>query len=650
MGSYILLIGEATPGDQTTCASVAGMSGLDIRYHAGKSVFTIESGEGLPGACISFLPCDRNTILSVFGDMPLGFGQEIPFFQKVDTDAAASAFPAFLSDLPIEGYFQCPLSELAVRNMVSAIRRHEQFMEQNREIIGEIMKYRRQKHQLIKIATSLSQHSDLDSLLASILLETRDIVAADAGSIYIREKEGPGGKFTNKIRFKISQNDSVDIGHKSEEFVIAIDKTTVAGYVAETGQLLNIEDIFKLGDGVPYKIARKEYERKFDYRVKSMLTVPLKNMAGEVAGVLQLMNKKSDKNARLATADDVDKTVAAFTMSDEDFILSIASQAAVSIERVQLYQEIQSIFEGYLKSSIAAIDERDRVTSGHSRRVMGYALAFADAVNRENGGPFGGERFDETRKNQFRFSALLHDIGKIGVPEALLTKETRLSKDAMAAVAMRAEYIRAQMRPAGAAGGMFSWSSEKELDEDVEFINKINGAGFLSDPDHARLSAIAKKQFADTKGQAHTFLSDQEFESLAVRKGNLTDKERDRINSHAQATRRILSRIPWTRELEGIPDIACHHHEKLDGSGYPDGLKGDRLSFESKALAVIDIYEALVAQDRPYKPKMPPEKAIEILRAEVRVNHLDAAIVEFFVANNIYKIFLDEQIPDARPA
>jgi HD-GYP domain-containing protein (c-di-GMP phosphodiesterase class II) len=643
MNSFVLILGDISPAEMQAFAAAAAASKVDIRHHPDASAITFEGEACLPWGCVSFLPCQRDAILSLFGAMPLGFGREIPFYQKVDDDS----IPPFCADLPIDGYFRSPLGELVVRNMLSAMTRHASIMQQNREVIGELMKYRKQKHQLIKIATSLSQHSGLSSLLASILAETRDIVAADAGSIYVREKAGPGGPFTDKIRFKISQNDSVDIGHKSEEFVIPMDTTTVAGFVAGTGQLLNIEDIFALGD-VPYKTARKEYEKKFDYRVKSMLTVPLKNMAGEVAGVLQLMNKKSDPAARLLSADDVENTVVPFTLSDEDFIQSIASQAAVSIERVQLYQEIQSIFEGYLRSSIAAIDERDRVTYGHSRRVMGYTLAFTDAINRTGDGPFAQEHFDENRKNQFRFAALLHDIGKIGVPEALLTKESRLSKDAMAGIAMRAEFVRARMRWNPAAGP-FSWQTEAELDADVEFVKKINGAGFLSDPDHARLAAIAEKRYGDTKGEVHAFLTGSELECLSVRKGNLTEKERERINSHAQATRRILSRIPWTRELERIPDIACHHHEKLDGTGYPDGLTGDKLSFESKALAVIDIYEALVAQDRPYKPKMPPEKAIEILRAEVRANHLDGAIVEFFVTNGIYKIFLDEQFPNASP-
>jgi HD-GYP domain-containing protein (c-di-GMP phosphodiesterase class II) len=313
---------------------------------------------------------------------------------------------------------------------------------------------------------------------------------------------------------------------------------------------------------------------------------------------------------------------------------------------VQLHQEIKDIFEGYLRSSIAAIDERDRVTYGHSRRVMGYAMAFADAVNRENGGPFGDVRFSEDRKNQFRFAALLHDIGKIGVPEALLTKEHRLSLEGMSVIRTRAEFVKAmkQIRPAIETK---SWASIADLDNDVSFIETVNKSGFLSDDGLARLQAIRAKTYVDLSGVSAPFLGDAEFESLSIKTGNLTPKERTRINSHAQATRRILSRIPWTRELSQIPEIASHHHERLDGSGYPDGLKEHELSFESKALAVIDIYEALVAQDRPYKPRMPPQKALEILRAEAAARHLDTAIVEFFVSSGTYKIFLDEQASDA---
>jgi len=643
MSAFILLLGNVPDSDANLCKELAARSSIDVQIKQNASEVVIANETGFPCGCISFLEPNRQKIIDVFGEMPLGFGQEIPFFQKIETDNS----PSDLSDLPIDGFFRTPLSLLALSNIFSAMTRHGALLNQNREIMGEIMKYRKQKRQLISIATSISLHSDLDNLLASILAETRDIVGADAGSIYIREKNSPGGSFTNKIRFKISQNDSVDIGHKSEEFVVSIDQTTVAGFVAGSGRLLNIEDVSKETGNVPYRTGRKEYEKKFEYLVKSMLTVPLKNMAGEVAGIVQLMNKKSDPALRLIGPADAKQNVVPFTVSDEDFILSIASQAAVSIERVQLHQEIKSIFEGYLHSSIAAIDERDSVTYGHSRRVMGYALAFADAVNHNGRDIFKGECFDENRKNQFRFAALLHDIGKIGVPEALLSKESRLSKEAMDTVCLRIEYASARMKWAAQADEMAPWASQEALESDTAFLKKVNAAGFLNEPDLARLLTIAQKQYVDVHGIKRPILTERELECLSVRKGNLTNAERERINSHAQATRRILSRIPWTKELSAIPDIACHHHEKLDGSGYPDGLTEKNISFESKALAVIDIYEALVAQDRPYKPKMAPEKAIEILRAEAKENHLDATIVEFFVSSGIYKIFLEEQFSDA---
>jgi HD-GYP domain-containing protein (c-di-GMP phosphodiesterase class II) len=645
MGNSIIFLGEVPAADGDLLREVVATFGFDGKFFPVEMPPKFDSGHDIPCGCISFIPCTQEAMLDLFGAMPIGFGQEIPLFQRVDGEEV----PAFCAMMPFIGFFRSPLSPLNCRNMMMTIARCGMLTSQNRDVVGEMMKYRKQKHQLIKIGTSVSLQNDLEKLLSLILAESRDVVAADAGSVYIREKSGPGGSFTDSLRFKISQNDSVDIAGKSSEFSIPINNNSVAGYVALKGETLSIEDLGKLNDSVPFKKTRKEYEDKFAYQVKSTLTVPLKNLSGEVAGVLQLMNKKNTP-CRLLSSDDVEKFVAPFTQSDEDFVHSIASQAAVSIERVQLYQEIKDIFEGYLGSSIAAIDERDRVTYGHSRRVMGYAMAFADAVNRENGGPFAGMLFSEDRKNQFRFAALLHDIGKIGVPEALLTKEFRLSTDGLAVIRARAEYVKLLLVSMAAAKGPLSWQSPAHVDSDVEFLVMLNKVGSINDEDFARLQKIRGKFYFDAGGGRLPFLTDLEFEYLSVRKGNLTEKERERINFHAQATRRILSRIPWTRELQEIPEIASHHHERLDGSGYPDGLKDEQLSFESKALAVIDIFEALVAQDRPYKPKMAPQKAIEILRAEVKANHLDGRIVEFFISSGTYKIFLDETQSDAARA
>ena len=634
----IFLLGKVALSDRKLLIDVAGGCDADIQFHEGyENVFNDERGDfsrvGVRPSqgCISFFPCEQQSILRLFSSMPIGSGQEIPFFQRIDSESP----PDFLKKVPVCGIFHCPLTKTSAWNMITAIIRDTTLAANNRELLNEIARDRTQKFHLVNIGTALSSHNNLDKLLSFILSESRDLVGADAGSIYIREKSTPGGSFIDKLRFKISQNDSVDVS-QAAEFIIPMNHDTIAGYVASTGELLNIEDVYHLPASLPCRFG-SEWDKKLSYRMKSMLTIPMKNMTGMVVGILQLMNKKKEKARRLSSPLEVESWVGLFSVSDEDLLCSIGSQAAVSIERAQLYREIESIFEGYLKSSVAAIDERDAITYGHSRRVMGYAMAFADAVNTVNEGPFKGIIFSDARKNQFRFAALLHDIGKIGVPEALLMKETRLSIGAMEALKARIDFILLSMQ--SLQGKESAWGSTDDLNADGLFLKKINTTGYLSDVDFQRLSAVREKYYFDLNGQKLPFLSNEEWESLSVRRGNLTSVERQKINSHAISTRRILSRVPWTADLQDIPEIACHHHERLDGSGYPDGLDSEKISFESKVLAVIDIYEALVAQDRPYKPKMAPEKAIAVLRDEVEAKHLDRDIVEFFIEEGIYKIF-----------
>jgi len=636
----ITVLGNAPESDRELIASCAQHLCAGAGVEAIVRAAAPGADEGPTNAFVSYVECSADAVRDAFARLPIGTGERIPFFQRVDTPD----FPAFLTQFPVFGTFESPLSPAGAYTLCTSIVQHEKFMEQNRALMGEVVKYRKQKHQLIKIGTALSSQNDLGSLLAMILAESRDLVGADAGSIYVRERSGPGKPFTNQLRFITSQNDSVDVAAKSKEFTIPIDQNSIAGHVALSGEALNISDVYRIDESVPYKFG-KNFEREFGYRVKSMLTVPLTNLAGLVVGVVQLMNKKRDPARRLTDQSLVDWQVVEFNYSDEDFVRTIASLAAVSVERVQLHEDIQQIFEGFLDSSIAAVDERDRVTSGHSRRVMGYALSFADAINAASDGPFAKEHFSEARMRQFKFAALLHDIGKIGVPEALLTKETRIARGEFAGVLSRFEIVRSQIL-FGNTDAQPPWDSVEALDEDRAFVEKLNRSGFVGDQDLERLSRIRDKRYRDSSGHEQVMLGDAEWEALSVRKGNLTAEERDLINSHAVSTWRILSKIPWTSELENIPDIAAHHHEKLDGSGYPDGLRAEELSLEARILAAVDIYEALVSQDRPYKPAMPPDKAIGILRFEVKDGHLDGDVVEFFVEKGIHRIFF-EQSPAA---
>ncbi len=583
-----------------------------------------------PLGYISYIPCVPEAIRNLFADLPTGAGEKIPIFQRIESDSP----PDFLSAFPILGFFNSPLNSIFVKNIWNTILSHESIMTQNRDILIEMMKYRRQKHQLIKISSSLSSISDLETILKSILLESRRVVGADAGSIYMRERGGPGNEFVNRLRFKIAQNDSVELPETTEITSIPIDTNTIAGYVAHTGEPLNIRDVYELDDAAPYTFG-KEFDIRFGYRMKSMLTVPLKNMNGTVVGVVQLMNKKTSPAVRVLDPETATHEVIVFNYSDEDFIVSIASLAAVTMERAQLHEDIEKLFEGFMNSSIAAVDERDRVTSGHSQRVMAYSLALADAVSAQKDGPFADISFAPQRRRRLQFAALLHDIGKIGVPEALLNKDNRLSDSRMHALNARFDYLHLLhgIQKESVSNG---WLGVEEIEADRSLLEKVNLIGFLPEEEYTRMEKLRWKQYTDPRGTVSNFLSDEDWAALSVRRGTLTDKERARINFHAVSTHRILAEIPWTSELAGIPEIAAHHHEKLDGSGYPDHLKESDITLEMRILAIADIFEALVAQDRPYKPAMSIDRALAILHEEAKAGKLDSALVDLFESAGIH--------------
>lgn len=630
--NLILILGNCSEPDRYVIDRCAVQRGLVTRYVSRAQWQEWDYSWDSAIGYLSFLPYSSSTLLDLFALLPVGSGQMPLCFQAVDL------YDSTISDTLITGSFIMPVSAVAMGTILSSIELQASLLEQNMALVNEVNRYRKEKNRLMNIGLALSSEQDLDSLLEWILEEALSITLADAGSIYIRENIGAGEGYTNRLLFKVTQNKSVDISKGEKQDPLPISENTIAGHVALTGKPLRIDDVGRLDADVPYSWGRG-FVRRFGYQIKSMLAVPLKNLQGEVVGVLQLMNKKLSTAVRLSDSDAVRDHALAFSHSDEDTVMSIGSLAAVSIERAQLTSNIQHLFEGFLSSSVAAIDERDRVTSGHSKRVADYAMSFVDAINTESQGVFADVQFSLERKQQFEFAALLHDIGKIGVPEALLTKDLRLPAGEIAALGARFEIIRIQMK---LTGGTCGWPHEEALEEDWLFLQKVNASGFLSDDDFKRLSALRDKTYATHDNPSALLISDSEWEHLSIRQGNLTPIERDLINSHAQATRRILSKIPWTKEMRLIPSIACHHHEKIDGSGYPDGLSGDAISLESRILAVVDIYEALVAQDRPYKPRMPYTKALEILRFEASKNRLDSDIVEFFIDHNIYKIFFTE--------
>jgi len=473
----------------------------------------------------------------------------------------------------------------------------------------------------IKIAVNLSAEKDLKKLMNLITREAMELASAAKGTLYLVDHENM------KLMFYVT-----DQKHLNEAFV-PLNPQSISGYVGVTGNLLLIDDVYELADDSPYKF-NKSFDMASGFRTKSMLVIPLFSHKNEILGVLQLINKTCDGN------------ILGFNEDDLRVIQAVGSLAAVSIENTLLYREIESLFESFVRYSATAIDERDPCTGGHSRRVAEYSVKLAEAL--------GG--FTPDQLKEISYASWLHDLGKIGVREAVLNKANKLTaseldafKNRLRAIAGRVaadayEFVikimgegltAASLEVVEIMAGVTNYRAEVE--EDIKFIEQINIPGFLSDDKAKRLSEIYAKKYIDASGAEWGFMTAEEFENLAVVRGNLTTAERIEMESHASKTYDILRHIPFTRDLKNVPDIAGRHHEKLDGTGYPAKLKSDDIPVQSKIIAIVDVFDALTARDRPYKKAMPTEVALKILREEAAAGKIDSAILGVFIEKEVYK-------------
>ena len=487
---------------------------------------------------------------------------------------------------------------------------------------------------LNSIGIALSSQTDLRILLETIVKEARGFTNSDAGSLYRKEED--------KLIFEVAQNDTLDrrLGEKKKEafspFPIPLTKKSISGYVALTGITLNISDVYHLSGEEEYSFNR-DFDSRNNYKTTSMLVIPMKDHEGEIIGVLQLINAIDEMG-----------NIVPYPQDLQDLISSLASQAAVAIRNAKLIGDIKNLFESLVKYSATAIDARSPHTAGHSRRVSELSVKVAKAINEENNGPLSDVRFNPLEIEELRIAGWLHDIGKIGVREWVLEKANKLNDDRIEAIKNRflfiKEKIKNELLKREIEGGYDPTdieeklnSSLKELDDDVEFINIVNKPGFLKDSDLERLKNVASKKYLSSNGSKEPYLTEFEYTNLSVRKGNLTEEEYKNIQSHVIHTYNILRNIPFTKNLKNVPLIAASHHEMLNGTGYPNGLKDKQIPMQARIMGMVDIFDALTAADRPYKASVPLDKALQILKLEAKDNRLDERVVDIFIGKRLYE-------------
>ena len=516
-------------------------------------------------------------------------------------------------------------------------------------VIDEVSNYAERLGGQIKkmsdIGRALSGVQDLNTLLEMIVDQARNFTNADAGTLYIVEN--------NTLRFQIVQNDSLKIrmGGKSGETIpfppVELKETNVSAFVALKGISVNIPDVYDT-DLFDFT-GPKKFDQSTGYRSKSMLVVPMRNHENDIIGVLQLLNATNP----------ISNEVIAFSQDYENLSESLASQAAVSITNAKLIANMTELFEAFVKVMATAIDEKSPVTGGHIRRVAELTLTMAEVIHDLDEGHFKDKTFSPDQMYELRIAAYMHDIGKVTSPVEIVEKAKKLQTifDRIQYVRLRMAYIIQKIKLEGQEAKIKilqnGSSPEKlnsieketleklmEIEEIQRFINKCNEPGeFLDDEILVRLKEVSEKTYIDDAGEQQPFLTADELVNLSIRRGSITEKERQKMQGHAAVTLKMLKQIPFTKKLKNIPDFAGAHHEFLNGKGYPLGLKGDEISFEGRLMAVTDIAEALTASDRPYKKAMPLETVYRILRSMVEGEELDPNLVVLFIEKEVYKIY-----------
>jgi HD-GYP domain-containing protein (c-di-GMP phosphodiesterase class II) len=497
-----------------------------------------------------------------------------------------------------DAYDAVPPAEIAAR-LPRALRNLAEAERLRAAVVAE----RANVDALNAIGQALTAITDRTALLAELLRRARALLDADSGSVYLVE--------AGSLVFAAAQNDTVAFEATVGEH-IAIDESSLAGWVALTRAPLDIPDTHALSPNLPYQINRS-FDARTGYETRSLLAVPMTDRDGEVLGVLCFINRTPSPGPIVDF-----ETVLPFTPSQVGMARSIAAQAAVAIENYRLYEDIRGLFRSFVEAAVTAVETRDPSTGGHSWRVAQLTTLLARAVNEDQRPAFRDARFDEQHVTELHFAAILHDFGKIGVREEVLLKASRLHPWEMQEVEIR--FRLAAMEQLRAALSARSVDTDVHvaldlLDADLARVRVLNQpGGFRGQTEREELVAIAERWYIASPDES--VLRPRDVARLCIPRGTLDAAERREIEQHVEHTYRFLKAIPWTRELRRVPELAYCHHEKLDGTGYPRRLHADDIPLGSKLMTVADIFDALTAHDRPYKDAMPPAKALQILRSE----------------------------------
>jgi HD-GYP domain-containing protein (c-di-GMP phosphodiesterase class II) len=522
---------------------------------------------------------------------------------------------------------------------------------------------------LISIGVALSSEKELTKLMQMFLEKCLEVCNAEGASIYLIDKRVIYHDSKNNpllvpqkipvLKFLRTMNRS--LGAQDQSSLVEINKKSIAGFSAFSKKIVNIEDCYTIDPESPFRF-NPQNDIATGYKTKSLLTIPMISAHGQVRGVVQVVNKLTDSGLKNVKDKFIPyDEVISFDKDDEELMQVFASQAAVAIENAQLTESIENLFESFVHASVKAIEARDPTTSGHSDRVAILTVELALSVHKTQVGIFKNVHFSEEQIRELRYAALLHDFGKIGIKEDVLLKQKKLHSRELESILLRLDSL--EYKDEAHQWRQFIEGLLEKLEKDPQMdqnwlhqkIHDIqhhlettklrvrqmkSGVIQTNEPyvlkDQKSLDRMLNMITSTTEHFDHKVLTDNEIKILSIPKGSLSKEERFQIESHVSHTYDFLKQIAWTDGLEQVAHIAHCHHEKMDGSGYPRGIAGSDIPIQSRMMTIADIYDALVAFDRPYKKSLTPDSAIDILLTEANEGKLDVELLRVFIESGIH--------------
>jgi len=522
--------------------------------------------------------------------------------------------------------------------------------------------------ELNSIGIALSKEQSTTRLLETILVAAKNITNADGGTIYLMQGEGK----ERILKFEIIRTDSLHLvmggttGAPIPFYPVKLigedgkpNNSMVVAYAALHDCTVNINDAYTV-DGFDFS-GTKDFDKKHGYRSQSFLTIPMKNHESEIIGVLQLINAKHKQQ----------KSIIPFTDADQNLVESLASQAAIALTNRQLINQLENLFESFIKLINTAIDDKSPYTGRHCERVPVLTMMLAEAVNRTTTGPLKDFHMTELDRKELKIAGLLHDCGKISTPVHVVDKATKLQTifDQIHMIDTRFEVLKrdaeiellnAKLEDCKDVGAQAIAELEQQFQEHIskineerEFLRECNiGGESMAPKDQERVRQIGTKYtWRNIAGKEVSFLTEDEINNLSIKAGTLTAEERNIINHHVVVTIKMLGALPWPKKLRNVPEYAGGHHERMDGKGYPRGLTREQMSVQARVMGIADIFEALTAADRPYKKGKTLTESLHIL-GKFRLNgHLDPDLFDVFVREKVYleyaRQFLDQEQIDS---